>query len=135
MKLILAFVNPRRKGETFLESVQMEGPGAQPLLIQLLQDRRPMTVTRHKGRFALCNFELLPTIEAICESVPKGKAAVGKNGEHPFVIVPYDKDRMIQALIRSARTFRMLHQPVRLIETERDLLNSHVATHDPRFKD
>lgn len=138
MKIILATVNRVRKGETFLESVNMEGPGAQPILIKLFQDRGRMLVTHHKDRFVFGNSELQDLIPAICERVPKGKAAVGEieNGSHAFVVVPYGKERLVTALIRSARAFRMVRKPVRLIENVGDLLNSHAELpSDPRFKD
>lgn len=136
MKIILATTNRTNKGETFLESVNMEGPGAQPLLIQLFQDRGRLMITHHKDRFVFHNFELLESVPAICDRVPKGKAAVGTDGTFSFVVVPYAKDRMVNALIRSARAFRMVRKPVRLIDNVSDLLNSHTTIpDDPRFKD
>jgi hypothetical protein len=136
MKLILATVNRRQKGESFLESVSMEGPGAQSLLIKLFALRERLTITSHKGKIALSNFELLPKLVEIEKLVPKGKAAIGCVDESVFVIVPYAPERLTSALIRSARTFRTLRAPVRLIENERDLLNAHgEAPADPRFKD
>jgi hypothetical protein len=140
MKIILATVNRVRKGETFLESVNMEGPGAQPILIQLFQDRGHLLITYHKGISVYHNSELLDSIPAICDRIPKGKAAVGEiaveNGSLPFVAVPYAKDRLIYALIRSARAFRMVRKPVRLIENVSDLLNAYEpAPVDPRIKD
>lgn len=136
MKIILATTNRVHKGETFLESVNMEGPGAQPLLIQLFSDRGRLMITHHKDRFVFHNSELLDLIPAICDRVPKAKAAVGTDGTHAFVVVPYGKERLTNALIRSARAFRMVRKPVRIIDTVADLLNTHTELpDDPRFKD
>jgi hypothetical protein len=136
MKIILATVNRVRKGETFLESVNMEGPGAQPLLIQLFQDRGHMLITHHKGKTVFHNSELLDVMPEVADRVPKGKAAVGSVGTHTFVVVPYAKERLVTALIRSARAFRMVRKPVRIIDNVGDLLNTHAEVpSDPRFKD
>lgn len=136
MKLILATVNRRQKGESFLESVSMEGPGAQQLLLKLFASRERMVVTCDKGKIALSNFDLLLKLDKIQDQVPKGKAAIGCVDDSVFVIVPYVAERLTSALIRSARTFRTLRYPVRLIENERDLLNAHSEQKaDPRFKD
>jgi len=136
MKIILATVNRRTKGESFLESVSMDGPGAQPLLIKLFGTRDRLTITSHRGKIALSNFDLLPKLAEVEKLVPKGRAAIGSVDESVFVIVPYAPERLTAALIRSARTFRTLRYPVRLIENERDLLNTHGEVQaDPRFKD
>lgn len=142
MKIILATTNRVHKGETFLESVTMEGPGAQPLLIRLFSDRGRLMITHHKDLFVFHNSELVDSIPTICARVPKGKAAVGELivkaevGTLPFVAVPYGKERLINALIRSARAFRMVRKPVRIIDNVSDLLNSHAELpSDPRFKD
>uniref|UniRef100_A0AB39CE36 Uncharacterized protein n=1 Tax=Pseudomonas phage HRDY3 TaxID=3236930 RepID=A0AB39CE36_9VIRU len=136
MKIILATVNRRQKGESFLESVSMEGPGAQALLLKLFAQREPLTISCAKKKCALSNLDLLPKLAAVRDQVPKGKAAIGSIDDQVFIIVPYTPERLSAALIRSARTFRTLRHPVRLIENERDLLNTHGEVQaDPRFKD
>lgn len=136
MKLILATVNRRQKGESFLESVAVESQGAQSLLIKLFAMRERLMLTSSKGKIALSNFDLLPQLSEIEKLVPKGKAAIGRVDDAVFIIVPYSAERLIAALIRSANVFRSLRVAVRPIEDERDLLNAHgEAKADPRFKD
>lgn len=136
-KRIYGTVNRTQKGETFLQSVTVEGPGAQQLLVRLFRDRNPMHFVVRGGMTALVRQDLAyETLDEFINQMGTKKAVIGEHNEMIFVIVSYAKGRLCDCLIRSARTLRTIKAPVRLIESEKDLLNAPVSYQPTRvYKD
>ena len=128
-------VNKRAKGETLLMAVTFE-PGSQSLLNSLLDDRAPKAFTTYKRWtiFAQENADLSEVHKAISSG---GKAIIGTTTQGiGFVAVPFVKERLVLALLRSAYTFRMLRTGIRLISNEHDLINRAVENAPVRvYKD
>lgn len=128
-------VNKRVKGETLLMAVTFE-PGSQSLLNRLLDDRAPkaFTVYRRWTIFAQENADLSEVHKAISSG---GKALIGTTAQGiGFVAVPFVKERLVLALLRSANTFRLLRTGIRLISNEHDLINRTVENAPVRvYKD
>lgn len=130
-KRIYGTVNRTQKGETFLQSVTVEGPGAQQLLVRLFRDRNPMHFVVRGGLTALVRQDFAyDTLDEIINQMGTKKVVIGEHNETIFAIVPYAKGRLSDCLIRSARALRTIKAPVRLIESERDLINAPVS-HQP----
>jgi len=128
-------VNKRVKDETLLMAVTFE-PGSQSLLVKLLNDREPKAFTVYKRWtiYAKENADLSEVHKAITSG---GKAIIGTTTEGVgYVAVPFVKDRLVLALLRSAQTFRILRTGIRLISNENDLLNRAVENAPVRvYKD
>lgn len=128
-------VNKRVKGETLLMAVTFE-PGSQSLLNRLLDDRAPKAFTVYKRWtiFAQENADLSEVHKAISSG---GKALIGTTAQGiGFVAVPFVKERLVLALLRSANTFRLLRTGIRLISNEHDLINRTVENAPVRvYKD
>ena len=132
-KIILASVNRVKKGETFLESVSMDGPGSQALLVRLLSQRNVFT---QRPGFCFFHDPAMTIEEMAALQIPKGRAAIGVTNSHVYLAVPFAKARLENSLVRSARTLRMLRHPVRLITDAQDLVvQNEPEQTDPRFKD
>lgn len=135
--MIKGSVNKRVKGETFLAAVTFEsGAGAQGKLVKLLDDREPKAFTTYKRWviYAQENADLSEVHAAINTSK---KALLGKTSEGVrFLAVPFVRERLELALLRSAHTFRMLRTGIRLITNTHDLLNRHAENAPARvYKD
>lgn len=127
-------VNKRSKGETLLMAVTFE-PGSQSKLVKLLDDRKPKAFTVHKRWtiYAQENADLSEVHAAIRD----GKAIIGTTSKGiDYLAVPFVKERLVLALLRSAHTFRILRTGIRLISNEHDLLNRTVENAPVRvYKD
>lgn len=137
-KIVFASVNRVKKHETFLESVSMDGPGSQPLLVELLKSRNVFTHVRRLGKSLTFYHDPAFTEDDLAQIVvPDQKAAIGRLDSRIFIAVPYNRARLEASLVCSARLLHMLRMPIRLITHASDL--SYKADGDekadPRFKD
>lgn len=128
-------VNKRAKGETLLMAVTFE-PGSQPLLVKLLDDRAPKAFTVYK-RWTIYAQENADLSEVHAAITSRGKAIIGTTTQGiGYVAVPFVKERLVLALLRSAHTFRILRTGIRLISNENDLINRTVENAPVRvYKD
>lgn len=128
-------VNKRVKGETLLAAVTFE-PGSQRMLVELLDSREPKAFTVYK-RWTIYAKENADLSEVHAAIRSRGKAIIGTttHGDR-YLAVPFVKERLVLALLRSAHTFRILRTGIRLITNEHDLLNRAVQNAPPRvYKD
>ncbi|AFH14683.1 hypothetical protein LU11_gp152 [Pseudomonas phage Lu11] len=137
-KIVFASVNRTKKHETFLESVSMEGPGSQPMLLELLKTRNVFTHVRRPGKSLTFYHDPAFTEDELAAiAVPTNKAAIGRIGSRIFIAVPYTRTRLEASLVCSARLLHMLRMPIRLITHASDLSYKADGEEkaDPRFKD
>lgn len=134
-KRIFATTNRVKPTETFLTAVTVKSRGAQTILIELFTDRAQYHFVTRKGFTALLRVDSTTTIDDLIDRLDGHKAMLEIVEGEVFIIVGFAAPRLRDALIRSAKAFRMLRHPVRIIESERDLLNSHTVVPTRVYKD
>lgn len=132
---IFGTVNRAQREETFLTAVCVDKPGAQALLVDLFKDRNPLCVVASTGHVILRRVDSALELHDLISFLDGRKAVIGRQDGEIFIVVKFPHKRLIDSLVRSARAMRQNKYPVRLIENERDLLNSHFSVPTRVYKD
>lgn len=114
----------RTNGESFLSSFHAGTGDAFTMTLKLLTCREPKEVRTWRNYTIIAPPKHTDAvIEILKNDVAKSHVAFGEIDGTYFVAAPYNRERLIQNLIRSSKKFREAHRGTRLILDESDLLN------------
>lgn len=124
MNYVMRPVQARTKDESFLSSFRVGYGDAFTMTLHLLACRVPKEIRVWRNYTIMAAPAYIPAvIEIIKTDVPKSHIVFGEIDGTYYVAAPYNRDRLVTNLIRSAKKFREAQRGVRPIIDESDLLN------------